>query len=143
MKKNNQWLYFTDEDIESKFDLVKKILLDEIDMVKNISIESPEQLKILIDSYKEILSNDESEPFFKSKEHRIAYHLINIDRTQNEIYKEELEITRVLYKDKNLAGKWKRKMSLLFHSDHFSYNFDANEVMAAVNKIYKRLVGEA
>ncbi|MGR2957203.1 hypothetical protein [Vibrio vulnificus] len=138
-----KWLYVSDKDIEQKFDALSTEVLKDTGLLGKIKIDEPEQLKALIHSYKVMFNTADADEYFKSKHHRLAYFLANSDLAKEDVYKNELKITRVHYKEQDLAKKWKRSMSHEFHSDKQSSDFDTSVVMSAINRIYKRLVGDA
>ncbi|MGF1903404.1 hypothetical protein [Aliivibrio sifiae] len=138
-----KWLGLSDEEIVKSFDTTRKSVLTDTGLENVFEIKNAEQLQTLIKSYKKISYANGEDDFFKSKNHRVAYYLTNIDRQTDDIYLNELGISRVTYKEEAIAKKWKVKMVNIFHSDKFTYSFDTQDVMSAVNKIYKRLVGKA
>ncbi|MCR3909252.1 hypothetical protein NUK47_10750 [Aeromonas hydrophila] len=142
-EKKFEWLSLTKEEIDKSFDLTKVKVLKDTGLKGLIEIKTKEQLLALVKSYQLLNQIKKEDEYFISKNHRLAYHLLNIDRPQSEIYEKELEITRVHYKEKSLAKDWKRKMSKIFHPDRSNFKFDVQDVMSSVNNIYKRLVGEA
>ncbi|EHH1246918.1 hypothetical protein J7H98_004539 [Vibrio parahaemolyticus] len=142
-EKKFEWLSLTKGEVEKSFENTKAKVLKDTGLEDVIDIKTQEQLLALVKSYQLLSQVKTDDEYFISKNHRLAYHLLNIDRQPSEIYEKELEITRVHYKEKSLAKDWKRKMSKVFHPDKSNFKFDVQDVMSSVNKIYKRLVGEA
>lgn len=142
-EKKFEWLSLTKGEVEKSFENTKEKVLKDTGLENVIDIKTQEQLLALVRSYQLLSQVKTEDEYFISKNHRLAYHLLNIDRQPSEIYEKELEITRVHYKEKSLAKDWKRKMSKVFHPDKSNFKFDVQDVMSSVNKIYKRLVGEA
>lgn len=90
-------------------------------------------------SVDEYLENDlhiETDKYFKSKEHRYIFALIELD---GENRAKILEITRELYDDKNSAKVWRDKILKLIHPDICTID-GSDKAVAKLNELYARMV---
>ncbi len=80
--------------------------------------------------------NLESDKYFKSKQHRYIFALVELD---GENRAKILEITRELYNDKDKAKIWRDKLIKLIHPDNCPIE-GSEKAMAKVNELYSRMV---
>lgn len=79
--------------------------------------------------------------YFISEKHRLAFFIL---KNEKNAFDDELGITRRHYLDKELAKEWRNKMLNKFHPDKDLENiFENNEITQKINKMYKRMTGEA
>ncbi|HCG7440948.1 TPA: hypothetical protein NJ377_004701, partial [Vibrio parahaemolyticus] len=98
-EKKFEWLSLTKGEVEKSFENTKAKVLKDTGLEDVIDIKTQEQLLALVKSYQLLSQVKTEDEYFISKNHRLAYHLLNIDRQPSEIYEKELEITRVHYKE--------------------------------------------
>lgn len=80
--------------------------------------------------------NFENDKYFKSKQHRYIFALVELD---GENRAKILEITRELYNDKDKAKIWRDKLIKLIHPDNCPIE-GSEKAMAKVNELYSRMV---
>jgi len=85
--------------------------------------------------------NYKKDEYFISEKHRLAFFIL---KNEKNAFDDELGITRKHYLDKELAKEWRNKMLNKFHPDKDIENlFENNEITQKINKMYKRMTGEA
>jgi len=82
------------------------------------------------------IDDKESDKYFKSKQHRYIFALVELD---GESRARILEITKELYNDKDKAKIWRDKIIKLIHPDLCTIE-GCEKAMAKVNALYSRMV---
>lgn len=80
--------------------------------------------------------NNENDKYFKSKQHRYIFALIELDGENRE---KILEITNELYHNKEKAKIWRDKIIKLIHPDVCTIE-GADKAMAKINELYSRMI---
>lgn len=111
----------------------------------NITIKSWQELLKTIESFCEKdlnsnllfeIKNQYKSKYFKSKDSEYIYFLLkHTGKQQQEI----LGITLDLYRNKELAKKWRKELLFLVHPDH-SKNEDAAKATKKLELLYKEMV---
>ena len=124
-----------------KFGEICKAVLYDLGLVGVISIKRFSSLFKVIEALStfrtECFKNSDS--FFISEEHRIAFMLLHYNKQFNDV----LGITQRHYVDKETAKDWRNKYVKMFHTDYGIKFPQQEEIVSAINMIYKRMVGEA
>jgi formyltetrahydrofolate synthetase len=124
-----------------KFNEISEEVLLDLNLKGVIKIKGFSNLYKFIDSIKKfkVKNVEQSDDYFKSEEHKIAFMLLYYDKKFNS----ELGITQRHFLDKEKAKEWRNKYMKLFHPDKGKKFKDQDQIASAITTIYKRMVGEA
>lgn len=139
-----KWLDIeTEEELKKnfKFKDICSTVLQDLGLQNIIGIKSFSNLFLVIKALNVFRkeSYDFKDDFFISKEHKIAFMLLNYNKQFNDV----LEITQRHYVDKSKAKEWRNKYIKMFHTDYGTKFANQEEIVSSINTIYKRMVGEA
>lgn len=136
------WLSLSEDDIREKYKRIKEDVLLDTGLENLITIETPDHLLKLINSFKKVTSGNSEERYFKSTKHKLGFMLLN---HQGNIFDEELGIKKKHYLNKEAAKEWMRKYQSIFNCDKNinDESMDYNEITKKINKIFSQMVGDA
>lgn len=136
------WLSMDSTELESNFEELSKAVPIDLGLEGILTIKDRMALVKVVNSYKKSAEYCSKDGYFVSEKRKLAFLL---KRHEKGIFDEELGIKKRHYLDKAAAKEWKTKLAKEFHPDknHGDVSLNYDEITSCINKIYRRMVGEA
>ncbi len=117
----------------TSLDFIKTLLNNLKIGIQDLSIKKE---SVISKDFSQIDECREYKDYFNSKESEYIYYLIELD---GEIRQKKLNITRILYKDKQKAKKWRDEVIKIIHPDKNSHP-NATKSSKILNEIYEEMI---